>query len=272
MRPSFKKHLPRRRLWAGLVLAVLLGLTGCRSGRPGNTAVRPLRVAAAGNLAPLMPDLLAAFTAQTGLPAVPVIASSGKLAQQIIAGAPYDVFLAADAQYVDDLIRQGFIVPDSRRVYARGVLVLVVRQDAPAKVRGLGDLTIPAIRRIAVANPEHAPYGRAAQEALQHAGLWEAVHSRLVFGDTVRQAMQFVQSGNAPVGLVALSVAQGDRKVHIIPIPAGLYTPLLQTAGIVARSSRRKAARQFLAFLESPAAGAIFHRYGYGPPPADPRP
>ncbi len=253
----------RRWLMLFAMLLALPWVSGCRGNAPD-----PLKIAAAGNLAPVLPDLLEAFTTQTGQPAIPVLASSGKLAQQITQGAPYDVFLSADETYVDDLIRQGFILPDSRRVYALGVLVIAVRCDAPVAITGLQDLTAPAVKRVALANPDHAPYGRAAREALQRAGLWSALAPRLVFGDTVRHAMQFVVSGNAPVGLVALSVAQDTPCVSTLEVPADLYPALRQTAGIVARSSHPDAARQFLAFLESPTAQETFRRYGYGLPAA----
>ncbi len=221
-----------------------------------------LQVAAAANLSAALPDLLAAFQRQTGIQVTPIVSSSGKLAQQIANGAPYDVFLSADERYVDDLIARGMIDPASKQVYAFGRLALVVNRNVSVTILNVASLAAPEVRRIAIANPTVAPYGRAAQQALERAGIWPLVQDRVVVGESVRHALQFVQSGNADAGLVALSIARVPE-VEVYPVREDLYDPVVQAAGIVTRSPRRAAAEQFLAFLTSPEGHEILQRYGY---------
>ncbi|NPA90819.1 MAG: molybdate ABC transporter substrate-binding protein [Chloroflexi bacterium] len=253
--------MTRHILWIG-ALGLMLVLSGCRATSPQE---EPLHVAAATSLAPTMPDLLNAFEEETGHRAVPILSSSGKLAQQITNGAPYDIFMSADTQYVDHLIATGYAQPNDRTLYALGVLVLAVHApDSP--VRGLPDLLQPDVRRVAMANPHLAPYGRAAREALEHTGLWEPLQGKLVLAETVRQATQFVETGNADAGLIALSTAQ-DARVQVIPIPPSLYTPIRHEAVILRRTPSRAAARAFLTFLQSPRAQRIFQEHGFRIPP-----
>ncbi len=249
------------------ILALLLGtmlVAGCQPSRQ-----KGLYVAAAASLAQTLPDLQTAFTAQTGIPVIPVFSSSGNLTQQIINGAPYDVFLSADEQYIEALIQGGYIRAESKRVYALGTLALVTSTRHTPPITGMTDLIRPEIRRVAIANPQHAPYGRAAVEALQRTGVWESITHKLVIGENVRQALQFVQTGNADAGIVARSLLPVSG-IHVQPVPTAWHSPIVQTAGILRRSSRLAEARQFLDFLLSPTGQRILQEHGFTSPEAVP--
>jgi molybdate transport system substrate-binding protein len=202
-------------------------------------------VAAAADLQFAFPEIAAAFEQETGRPVRLVFGSTGQLTQQIENGAPYDLFAAANIAYVQRLAEQGLVLEDSIALYARGHLVLAVNRKAGVNAEALEDLLDPSIQHIAIANPEHAPYGMAAQEALQSAGLWEALQDKLVRGETVRQALQFVQSGDAQVGIVALSVAEVPEVTWTL-IDQDLHKPIDQALAILTSSKNQEAAQASL--------------------------
>ncbi|RME75742.1 MAG: molybdate ABC transporter substrate-binding protein, partial [Chloroflexi bacterium] len=212
-------------------LACLLVLTACTANTVGQPAQAKtdsaLLVAAASNLQFAFTDLAAQFEQQTGQPVRLVFGSSGKLTAQIENGAPFDILASADESYIDRLASQDLLLPDTRRQYAQGQLALVANRQAGLAVDTLDDLLSPAVRRVAIANPEHAPYGTAAMQALQQAGLWEQLQPKLVLAETVRQALQFVQTGDATAGIVALSIADVPE-VTAVPLPPTLHQPLHQ--------------------------------------------
>ena len=259
----------RRALRGGLVLALLL-FPGCGASREADQRPAPtvLRVAAASDLQGVLPTLADRFTSGTGVVVTPVFGASGQLAEQIRQGAPYDIFLSANEAYVRDLVKVGDIAADSVRVYARGRLVLVVSKQSNVAVEVLVDLTRPEVKRIAIANPEFAPYGLAAPQALQKSGLWDSLKPKLVLGESVRQAFQFVQTGDAEVGLVAHSVALMPD-VRSIEVEPGLYEPILQGAGVIARSKQDAASRRFTDFLLSDESQKHLAALGFSPPPAN---
>ncbi len=180
------------------------------------------------------------------------------LARQIASGAPYDVFLSANYKYVEELRISGHVVKDSVVVYAAGRLGLWSRSGA---VTRLEDLVSKDIRLVAIANPQHAPYGLAAREALERSGLWKAVQPRIVYGENVRQAMQYAESGNAEAVITAWSLLIGRG----ILVDASLHAPIEQAAGIVTRSGSQTQARKFLDFLSGPEGAAILKRFGFTP-------
>ena len=164
--------------------------------------------------------------------------SSGVLAEQIKQGAPYDVFMAANEAFVRDLAGGGFIRPDSVQAYARGSLVLAVHGDLGDRIRSLADLASPDVKKIALANPEAAPYGKAGKQALERAGLWQSLQPRIVVAESVRQALLYAQNGNAEAGLVGRAIA-GVPEVRAVEVDQALYDPIVQALGIVADSSRQ---------------------------------
>ena len=271
-------RLARRYLVQILLVVVLgvmvLGVGACTTATPAPSPSAPgspsptaapsaeLQVAVAANLSTAWPEISRAFQQKTGIHVVPIISSSGKLAQQVANGAPYDVFLSADEQYIDDLAARGLIDPASKRIYAFGRLALVVNRHLSVHILNVASLAAPSVRRIAIANPDVAPYGRAARQALQQAGIWPLVQERLVVGESVRHALQFVQSDNADAGLVAFSIAHVPE-VEVYPVREDLYAPIAQAAGIVTRTRQRAAAEQFLTFLTGPEGRRILEKYGY---------
>jgi molybdate transport system substrate-binding protein len=245
--------------WLRWAAALALCGGGC-----GTPAQRPkvLRVAAASDLQQVLPRLVAAFK---GADAVSLtFGASGQLAEQIKAGAPFDLFLAANRKFVDDLAAQGLVRPDSVRPYAQGTLVLVVHRETKAAVETLADLKNADVKKIALANPALAPYGAAGKQALERAGLWPEVGPKVVMSESVRQALQFVQSGNAEAGLVGRAIADVPE-VRVVAIDPKLHDPLIQALGIVA-STRSAAAEAFSAFILGPEGQKILTDSGFKAP------
>jgi len=232
------------------------------------TAQQTLRVAAAADLQPVLPPLLTAFHQQTGIQVLASYQSSATLATQIIEGAPFDLFLAADMSFPQRVIAAGKAEGAAPILYARGTLVLWTRNDSGVTNLSLEALREPAIRSIAIASPAHAPYGRAAQAALQHANLLAAVQSRLRIAENIAQAAQYVDSGNAQVGFISLTSALTPRlraDGHYVQIPAQDYPAILQGAVIMRGTKNAAAARRFLDFLQSPGIAQTLANSGLEP-------
>jgi molybdate transport system substrate-binding protein len=195
--------------------------------------------------------------------------SSGMLERQVAEGAPFDVFASANASFADDAVASGACLADSRTLYATGRIVLYAANDAPVQPRTLADLTDARIGKIAIANPEHAPYGRAAKAALQHAGIWDAVSEKVVYGENVQQTMQFAQSGNVDVAIVALSLAIVSQGKWTL-VPAELHAALDQVMIACTHGKAGPASgRRFIEFVRSDAARAVMHDYGFQMPGLD---
>ena len=229
-----------------------------------------LTIAAASDLQPVLPSLASAFERQTGHHVRLTFGSSGNIYSQIQNGAPFDVFLSADIDYPRRLETAGLGEPSTLYEYATGVLVLWVRNESSLDLaRAMTVLTNDGVRRIAIANPEHAPYGRAAVAFLRAAQLYDRLAPKLVFGENVSQAAQFVQSGNADIGILPLSLARSPelgRVGRFATLSDSLYAPIEQAA-VILRSSRVKdAARAFLDFLKQPQTRQALIDAGFGPP------
>ena len=186
--------------------------------------------------------------------------ATAQLAQQIENGAPFDVFLSADVEHVDRLIKGNFVLADSRTIYARGQLVVWTprRQD----IRSLNDLTKSDVRAIGVAKPELAPYGEAAVAALKDAGLWDKLEKKMVYAPSIAVAKQFADTGNTEASFTALALTVGQPGSQFT-VDEKLHEPIDQALGIVAASKEPKRARAFVTFLASPAAREILKRFGY---------
>jgi molybdate transport system substrate-binding protein len=235
----------------------------------GTAHAQTVAVAAAADLQAVLPELAARFEKDSGRRVQLTFGSSGNFFAQIQNGAPFDVFLSADIAYPRRLAQGGLAEPDTLR-YAVGRIALWTRGDSGIDIsRGLQALVGPGVRRIALANPEHAPYGRAAVEALRRAGLYDKVRTRFVLGENIAQAAQFVQSGNADVGIIALSLALAPAMKAsgvYVEIPPSLHPPIEQGA-IVLRAARDKAAaRDFLAFLGRADSVSLLRASGFDVP------
>lgn len=224
---------------------------------------RVLLVAAASDLAVVMPALRAAFERETGIPVEVTLASSGQLAQQIQQGAPIDVFLSADRDWVERLARAGKLVTGTMTPYAYGQLVVVTKKNTQTpRIEQLGDA---ATGRIAIANPEHAPYGRAAGEALEAAGVLGAIGTRLIIAENVRQTIQLVESGAVDAAISALSLVRPEAHSWT-PVPQELYTPLVQTAAVIADQPHTTQAEWFMRFLLGDGGRAILGQHAFALP------
>jgi molybdate transport system substrate-binding protein len=247
------------------IVAIAYLLLACRL-----ASAQGLAVAAASDLQSALPVLAAQFEKDTGQQLRLSFGSSGNFYAQIQNGAPFDVFLSADIEYPRRLERSGHAERGSLYEYATGHLVLWTRTDSGIDVRrGLGVLTDSRVRRIAIANPEYAPYGRAAVEALRHEGLYERVRGKFVLGENISQTAQFAQSGSADVGVLALSLALSPTLKSsgtYIEIPEAWYPPIEQAAVVLASSRRKVLARQFIDFLKQPAGVRILQSYGFAVP------
>ena len=230
-------------------------------------------LAAAASMIDPIAELIERFERETGHTVRLSLGSSGSFVAQISNGAPFDVFLAADMNYPRRLEQAGLIEPGSLQVYGTGRIVLWVRQDSPVDLGRLGmeALLDPAVRRIAIANPRLAPYGTAAVEAMEGAGIYDQVSPRIVRGENVAQAAQFVAAGAADIGVIALSQAAAPRMPagRYWEVPADLHAPIEQGVAILARarqSGRYQAARQFVDMLMGPLGRSILGKYGFAVP------
>ena len=253
----------------GLAIVLVCGGCGSPSEPKGyKHPLEPLRIAAASDLQAVLPILAKRFTDRTNLELTLIPGSSGMLAEQIKAGAPFDVYLAANQSFVQKLAAGGFIQPDSLRPYARGSLVLAVHRESGGAIGSLADLEKPEIKKIALANPETAPYGAAGKQALERSGLWSKLEAKIVPAESVRQALQFVQSGNAEAGLVGRALANLPE-VRVVEVEPSLYDPIVQALGVVARTQRAKDAGNFAEFVLGDEGQAILREAGFASPPAE---
>lgn len=261
------KYLPKK-IAPNFLLATLL-MTFALSAviSPPSASANEITVAAAADLTFAFKDLAAKFQADTGDSAKMSFGSSGNFFSQIQNGAPYDLFFSADISYAKKLEAAGLAEPGTLYQYAVGKIVLWVPSGSKLDVsKGLQILADPAIHKIAIANPDHAPYGRAALAAMKHDGVYDQIKSKIVLGENISQTAQFVQSGNAEIGIIALSLALAPTMKdtgNYFEIPAGDY-PAIEQAAVVLKSSKNKdLAKKFMDFLKQPAASEIMTRYGF---------
>src|SRR6266851_4922095 len=228
---------------------------------------REIRIAAAADLKFAMGELSEQFEKQTGTKVNVTFGSSGNFFSQIQNGAPFDLFFSADVEYPKKLEVAGLAEPGTLYEYAIGRIVIWMPADGRADPAKLGwkALLEPGVERIAIANPEHAPYGLAAVAALRSAGIYEQVRRRLVYGENIAQAAQFVASGSAQAGILALSLASSPpmRDGKRWEIPANMHAPIEQGAIILKSAKDKEGARALLAFLKSDAGGKILENYGF---------
>ncbi len=249
----------------GLFCAVLFG--GCDRADQAGTGSPPaeLTVAAASDLQAAFSEIARQFEEKRDCKVRITFGSTGQFAQQIEHGAPFDVFAAANVAYVDKLAARQRIIPGTTRVYARGRIVLAVSKSTGVAATRLDDLAGSGIRHVAIANPAHAPYGLAAKQALERAGLWEQVQPKLVMGENVRQTLQFVETGNADAGIVALSVADVPG-ISFTAIDAALHDPIDQAIAVVADTKNEPLAREFITLVTGADGRAILEKFGFEMP------
>lgn len=231
-----------------------------------------ITVAAAADLNYALKEIAQKYESQSHKKVQITFGSSGNFFTGIQNGAPYDLFFSADIDYPRKLEAAGLTVPGTLYQYAVGRIVLWVPNESKLNLnRGLAILTDPSITKIAIANPQHAPYGRAAVAALKSAKLYDTLSPKFVIGENISQTAQFVQSGNASIGIIALSLAKGPTMQsagRYYVIPTDLYPPLEQAAVVLKSAKDQAAARQFLDFVKSRAGAEVLARYGFDGPAA----
>jgi len=249
-------------------VALLIALSSISSWTQEKKSQTELLVSAAADLNPALNEIAQQFEKKTGVRVKLSFAASGALTQQIQNGAPFDLFFSADMDYPRQLIAQRHAVNSSLYEYSLGKLVLWVLASSPLDVehKGLEILLDSSVKRIALANPQHAPYGRAAVAALKHAGLYERVAGRFVMGENVSQAAQFAESGNAQAGFVALAHAlspaiRNTGKFWVVP--ADYYPPLEQGVVILTTSQHKKEAADFLEYVKRKDGSDVLRKYGF---------
>lgn len=254
-----------------VALFVPLAVTGCKD-RPGHEKTNPgarkgdpLRVAAASDLSVAFKDVGAAWEKSTGKKVDFSFGSTGLLAKQIEEGAPFDVFAAANVSFVDEVVKAGECTADTKAIYARGHLV-IWSKDPQRLPKSIDDLKDPKYAKIAIANPETAPYGMAAKQAIVKAGLWDAVQPRVVYGENIQQTFMFARSQNADVAFVALSLAMSSPG-NWTPVAMDLHDPIDQALvackGGKAGASKQNEAKSFIQFVGSADGRAIMKKYGF---------
>ncbi len=243
-------------------LLLLLAL-GCRK----QVAPPPssLKVAAAADLVFAFEEVGRAFEADTGRKTTFSFGSTGQLAKQIAEGAPFDLFAAANVSFVEQVIAAGACDESTKARYARGRIGVWTPRDVAGAV-AIGDLAEARFVKIAIANPEHAPYGRAAKQALEKAGLWDKVSPKVVYGENIQQTLKFAQSGNAEAAIVAQSLGSMTKDGGFLLIDEGLHLPIDQALVVCRNGANADAARSFAAFVGSPRGREIMKRYGFALP------
>jgi len=247
--------------WRNCVI-ILLSLLGLRA-----TQAEELTIAAAADLTYCLPELNAAFQKEHPDAVLKVSSgSSGNFFAEIKNGGPFDIFLSADMSYPHELVKAGLAEEMNVIQFAVGRIVLWTTNNKVDVSRGLAVLRDPQVKKIAIANPDHAPYGRAAKAALEHENLWKEIEPRLVYGESIGQTAQFVETGNADAGIVALALVMSPKLEKVgryFEIPTETYPPLEQGAVITKTGAAKPLAKAYLEFLRSPEARKIFDRYGF---------
>lgn len=256
-----------RRVIARTCAIVLIGLMAAMDGAFTSADAEELTIAAASDLNFAMKDLVAEYEKASGHHVKLSLGSSGNFYAQIQNGAPFDLYFSADIGYPKKLEEAGLIVPGSLYRYAVGRIVLWTNHTSQRDVsKGLEVLRDPAIKKIAIANPKHAPYGRAAVAAMEHYNVYQLVKDRLILGENISQAAQFIESGACDIGIIALSLALAPTMKAAgtyWEIPGDAHPPLEQGAAILKSSKQQEVAKQFVEFMQDKRGQEIMTRYGF---------
>jgi len=223
---------------------------------------KSLTVAAASDMSFALKEIAKKFEKDTSIKVVLSFGSTGMLSQQIENGAPFDIFFAASEKYIDELGKKGFVASDTKQLYAQGRIVLAVHKNSHLTIKRLEYLLSPSIKKIAIANPNHAPYGIAAMEALKKLNLWDTLKSKLIYGENIRQTLQYVQTGDVSAGIIALSVANVPEITYTM-IDDNLHNPINQIVAVVKTTKAEKEARLFIDYINSSAGRAVMRKYGF---------
>lgn len=242
-----------------LIFVLVFLLISCNSSQDFKLENQTLTIAAAANLETVLTEIGKDFQAETKLKPIFSFGATGNLAKQIENGAPFDLFLAADVKTIDLLIAKNHVISSSKKVYARGKLVLYYADGIT--INNLTDLTKSEFKQIAIASPELAPYGLAAKQALQNIGIWSNIEKKVIYTENVNMAMQYAKTGNVQVAFVARSLVADANKYLLID--ENLYSPLDQALAVVTRSKNKELAEKFTLFLATQKSKTLLEKFGY---------
>ncbi|WP_244149275.1 molybdate ABC transporter substrate-binding protein [Anoxybacillus pushchinoensis] len=239
---------------------MILLLVACNPHAAQPNATPSIKVAAAADLTHAFKEVGKQFKKETGIDVTFVFGSSGQLAEQIKQGAPFDIFASANVEYVDELVREHVAIEKTKNIYAFGRIGLAVKEGVA--VTSLGDVSKEEVKKIAIANPDHAPYGLAAKQALERAGLWEQVKQKIVYGRNVADTLTYVESGNVEVAIVALGLMK-DHHLPFYLIDERMHDPIRQAIVVTKQTAHEKEAHAFIEFLKGPNGTSIMKKYGF---------
>lgn len=267
-----KRKVMKRGIILGLVIAMVLSLTGCIG--TGNTAKTPenqapaekkeITVAAAASLTKAFTEIGTAFENANNCKVTFSFGATGTLSEQIVNGAPFDVLAAADESTIEKLDKSGNIISDTKQPYAVGRLGIATLKTNSIKVNTIEDLLKPEIKKIAIANTETAPYGMAAKQAIEKAGLWEKLEPKLVYGKNISDTLSLVTTGNAEAGFVSLSLKNDTLNFTIVD--SNMHEPIRQAMAVVKNAKEEEMGRKFIEFVKSKDGQEIMSKYGFDSP------
>ncbi len=261
----------KKNLFMMLFLLTAALLSGCLTNqsakiiKTSDLAKKELTIAAASDLSRAFTELGADFESAHNCIVTFSFGSTGTLSEQITNGAPFDLFAAANEKVIEDLDKNNLILSDTKYPYALGRIGIAAQKDSTVSVVTLADLLKPEIKKIAIANPAHAPYGLAAQEALTAAGLWDELEPKLVYGKNISEALSFITTGNADAGLIALSL-HDESKLNFSLIDTAMHQPLRQTMAVIKTTKEEALARAFITYVNSLEGKEIMSKYGFAAP------
>ena len=252
---------------AGILLGIVVFTSGFGMAvqEDKETSDRQLHVAAASSLRFAFEEIGDRFLEEEGIEVVFQFNASGNLARQIAHGAPVDLFASADGQFIDALMKQGKLEEGSSALFARGRIVLAYSKEYSEPVTSLDDLLSESVHQVTMANPEHAPFGKAAKEALERSGNWKPIEDKMVYAASVMQALQYIETGNVSAGIISKSVASSE-KLHYNLIDESLHDPLNLYYGIVAGAEEEEWAHLFALFLMQEESASILQQHGFDLP------
>ena len=251
----------KKKLYIIVSFMLLLISSGCTSS--GNDSKQELNIAAAANFSLAFAEIGKKFEEDTGIKVIFSFGSTGQLADQIENGAPFDLFASADKSFVEYLKEKQLLINDTAQLFAVGRIGIVTKKDK--NVNSIEDLVKENVVKLAIANPDHAPYGLAAKQALQSARIWDEVESKLVYGRNISDTLTYVETGNAEAAIVAKSLVNKDH-VRFILIDEENHQPIEQMIAVIKRTATEDKARQFIEFLKGPIGKPIMESYGFKVP------
>lgn len=239
----------------------LLFSSGCNTNESKEDRVE-IKIAAASDLALAFREVGKKFEDETNSIVSFSFGSTGQLADQIENGAPFDIFASANIQFVDQLREKGLIIPETQTTYAFGRIGIATIRDSSQSILTIEDLLKPEVKKIAIANPDHAPYGLAAKQAFVSLGLWEQIEGKLVYGRNISDTLSFIETGNVEAGIIALSL-YNEAELNFHVIDDGLHVPLEQSIAVINRTNQEQLAKEFINFIKDPVGKSIMQSYGF---------